>query len=69
VSFGPRSEEEAELAQRLILILVRSAPVDNTLPTAVMYKPATGARLNGSVTFQVHASDAERSDRRAVELD
>ena len=32
--------------------------VDNTAPAAVMYQPAQGARLNGPVTLQVHASDA-----------
>jgi Bacterial Ig domain/Polysaccharide deacetylase len=32
--------------------------VDNTPPTAVMYQPAAGSHPAGTVTFQVHASDA-----------
>ncbi|HEY1370151.1 MAG TPA: Ig-like domain-containing protein [Gaiellaceae bacterium] len=32
--------------------------VDNTAPTAVMYQPLPNARITGTATFQVHASDA-----------
>jgi len=32
--------------------------VDNTKPTAVIYKPPAGERVSGSTTLQVHASDA-----------
>ena len=32
--------------------------VDNTPAAAVMYQPAQGSRVNGPITIQVHASDA-----------
>jgi hypothetical protein len=35
-----------------------SFAIDTTKPTAVLYQPAAGARLDGVTTLQVHASDA-----------
>ena len=43
--------------------------VDNTPAAAVMYQPAQGARVNGPITIQVHASDADgiRSVRFSID--